>query len=176
MLYKTRIISLILSSILLFACDINNPTFDIKNLNGNEIIVLGHRGMSTNYNYPGNTFESISTALNIGADGAEIDVQVTKDSVLVIYHNKDLSSLTDCEGRINDFNWSELEGCKYTSKDGSNYPVITVDSLFNRIPDIHNYYFSLDLNITLKVVKINISISPRNDHLLIYSISEFNLF
>lgn len=147
MLCKTKVILLILSSILLFTCNTNNPTFDIQNLNGNDITVLGHRGMSTNYKYPGNTFESISTALNLGADGSEIDVQITKDSVLVIYHNKNLSSLTNFEGRVIDFNWSELESCKYTPKDGYIYPVITVDSLFSRIPEVQNYYFSFDLKL-----------------------------
>jgi len=144
---KLKRIILIVFSFLIVACNISNPTFDIQNLNENEITVLGHRGMSNNHKYPGNTFESISTALNLGADGSEIDVQVTKDSVLVIYHNKDLSSLTDSEGRVIDFNWSELEGCKYMSNDEFNYPVITVDYLFNRIPDVQNYYFSFDIKL-----------------------------
>ncbi|MCK4903057.1 MAG: hypothetical protein KAS35_00085 [Candidatus Marinimicrobia bacterium] len=130
--------------VLLIACNTSNLTFDIQNLNGNEIAVLGHRGMGKNHKYPGNTFESIFTALNLGANGSEMDVQVTKDSVLVIYHNKDLSSLTDCEGRVKDFNWSELDGCIYTTKDGCCYPVITVDELFSRIPEVQHYYFSFD--------------------------------
>jgi glycerophosphoryl diester phosphodiesterase len=133
--------------ILLVACNTNNPTFDIQNLNGNEIAVLGHRGMGKNHKYPGNTFESIYAALNLGADGSEIDVQVTKDNVLMIYHNKDLSSLTNCYGRVIDYNWSDLDGCAYKSDDGSSYPVITVDYLFSTIPDIHNHYFSFDLKL-----------------------------
>lgn len=137
----------ILFFILFVACNTSNPTFDIRNLNGNEITVLGHRGMSKNHKYPGNTFESICTALNLGANGAEIDVQVTKDSVLVIYHNKNLSSLTNCEGRVIDFNWSELDGCIYTSEDGSSYSVIAVDDLFSRISEVQRYYFSFDFKL-----------------------------
>ena len=130
--------------ILIVACNTSNPTFEIQNLNANKIDVLGHRGMGKNHKYPGNTFKSIFTALNTGANGSEIDVQVTKDSVLVIYHNKDLNSLTDCEGRVIDFKWSELDGCKYRAEDGSCYPVITVDNLFNKIPQVQRYYFSFD--------------------------------
>jgi glycerophosphoryl diester phosphodiesterase len=137
----------ILFLILLVSCNTSNPTFEIQNLNENKITVLGHRGMGKNHLYPGNTFESIYTALNLGADGSEIDVQVTKDSVLVIYHNKDLSSLTDFEGKIIDYNWPELNGCIYKSDDGSSYSVITVDELFNRIPNVQNYYFSFDLKL-----------------------------
>jgi len=133
--------------ILLVACNTVNPTFDIQNLNKNEITVLGHRGMGKNHNYPGNTFKSIYASLNLGANGSEIDVQVTKDSVLVIYHNKDLSSLTNFEGKVIDYNWTELNGCIYKSDDGSSYSVITVDELFKRIPNIQNFYFSFDLKL-----------------------------
>ena len=136
----------ILFLFLLFACNTSNPTFEIKNLN-NKISVLGHRGMGKNYKYPGNSFESIYTALNLGADGSEIDVQVTKDSVLVIYHNKDLSSLTDFKGKVINYNWAELNGCIYKSDDGSSYSVITVDDLFGRIPEVQNHYFSFDLKL-----------------------------
>ena len=137
-------IRLILFLVLLVACNTSNPSFEIQNLNANEIDVMGHRGMGKNHKYPGNTYKSIITALDLGANGSEIDVQVTKDSVLVIYHNKDLRSLTDCEGRIIDFCWSELNDCGYIGKDGSYYPIITVDNLFSKIPQVQRYYFSFD--------------------------------
>ena len=137
----------ILLLILLVACNTTNPTFEIQNLNKNKITILGHRGMGKNHKYPGNTFESIYTALNLGADGSEIDVQVTKDSVLIIYHNKDLSSLTNFEGKVIDHNWAEMNECIYKSDDGSSYSVITVDELFKRIPNVQNYYFSFDLKL-----------------------------
>ena len=147
MIYKMKIIIPILFSIILIACNTSNPTFEIQNLNGNEITILGHRGMGKNHTFPGNTFESIYTALNLGANGSEMDVQVTKDSILVVYHNKDLSSLTNFEGKVIDYNGTELNGCNYKSDDGSSYSVITVDELFRRIPNIHNFYFSFDLKL-----------------------------
>jgi len=133
--------------IILVACNTSNPTFDIQNLNDNKITVLGHRGMGKNHKYPSNTFESIYTALNLGADGSEIDVQVTKDSVLVIYHNNELSSLTNFKGKVIDYNWTELNGCIYKSDDDSRYSVITVDEVFKKIPNVQNYYFSFDLKL-----------------------------
>ena len=142
-----KIIIPILFSIILIACNTSNPTFDIQNLNGNEINVLGHRGMGKNHIFPGNTFESIHTALNLEANGSEIDIQVTKDSILVIYHNKYLNSLTNFEGKVIDHNWTELNGCNYKSDNGANYSVITVDELFTRIPNIQNFYFSFDLKL-----------------------------
>ena len=40
--------------------------------------------------FPINTFESINSALALGADGSEVDIQMTKDSVLVLFHNRKL--------------------------------------------------------------------------------------
>src|SRR5690606_17296815 len=54
-----------------------------------KVIILGHRGMGVEYYKPENTYESIIPALGIGADGCEIDIQMTKDSVLVLYHDPD---------------------------------------------------------------------------------------
>ncbi|MFC1784468.1 glycerophosphodiester phosphodiesterase [Candidatus Neomarinimicrobiota bacterium] len=137
-------IILILLVIILSSCGINEKTIEINNLNSNKIVVLGHRGMGKNYIHPGNTFESISTAIELGADGSEIDVQVTKDSILVIYHNKDLSSLTNYTGFISDYNWSDLDSCVYVTNNNKVYNVISVDELFNSIPEIQRYYFSID--------------------------------
>lgn len=100
--------------------------------------------MGKKYKYPGNSFESIEAVLKIGADGSEIDVQITKDSVLVVFHDKELSKKTNCQGMIRDYNWAEIDSCKYYSSLAQNIYVISVDSLFSRIPNIWNYYFSFD--------------------------------
>lgn len=105
---------------------------------------MGHRGMGKGSLYPGNSFESIEQVLKIGADGTEIDVQITKDSVLVIFHNEDLSTKTNCSGVLRDYDWAELDSCTYRSTVSQNIHLISVDDLFSRIPDIQNYYFSFD--------------------------------
>ena len=69
-------------------------TFNINNLNG-DILVMGHGGMGVSHAYPMNTFESIMHCINLGVDGTEIDVQMTKDGVLVAYHDKELSNKTN---------------------------------------------------------------------------------
>lgn len=100
--------------------------------------------MGKKYKYPGNSFESIETVLNIGADGSEIDVQITKDSVLVIFHDKELSKKTNCQGMVRDYHWTEIDSCTYHSSISESIYMITVDNLFSRIPNIQDYYFSFD--------------------------------
>lgn len=140
-------INLILSSLLFLSCNNGRAPYEVQNLNGNKISILGHRGMGANYKYPGNSFESIETALNLGVDGSEIDVQITKDSVLVIFHDKYLNKKTPFQGTIRDYDWAELERCTYRSRYPENIYIITVDSLFTRLPSVQDYTFSFDCRI-----------------------------
>ena len=70
----------------------------IENLNGGIIRVVGHAGLgfeSTLTPYPSNTLSSIRKAVEgFNADGVEVDVQLSKDSVPVLYHDNTLESLT----------------------------------------------------------------------------------
>jgi len=100
--------------------------------------------MGKRYKYPGNSFEAIEQVLRIGADGSEIDVQITRDSVLVIFHDKELSKKTNCRGMIRDYNWAEIDSCTYHSPMLEQIYIVSVDNLFSRILDIQNYYFSFD--------------------------------
>ncbi len=50
---------------------------------------IAHRGAHTSY--PENSLEAILAALGQGADAIEIDVHLTKDGVLVVHHDPELS-------------------------------------------------------------------------------------
>lgn len=47
-------------------------------------------------------------ALKQGANGIETDVQMTKDGILVLFHDEDMARLTGVEGKISDFTYEEL--------------------------------------------------------------------
>jgi len=89
--------------------------FTIENLNGNRITSLGHAGMGVGSIYPMNSFEGIMKCLTLGLDGTELDVQMTKDSVLVAFHSSDLADLTTLKGKVNSVSWSELKTANYIS-------------------------------------------------------------
>lgn len=57
-----------------------------------NISIFAHRGAS-GYALE-NTFKAFEKAKKMGADGIELDVQCTKDSVLVVFHDIDLFRLT----------------------------------------------------------------------------------
>lgn len=121
----------------------------------NEIIVLGHGGMGIGQTYPINTFESILKCLNSGTDGSEIDVQLTKDGVLVAFHGQDLSDNTNLSGAINDFNWSEIENAFYTDTPYLNYSILSLDQLFANIPNLNNYKFTFDCKLVTNNNPVN---------------------
>ncbi len=101
---------------LAFSCQ-KNDTTQIQNLNGGEVEVIGHQGsgLGTAHNaLPPNSLASIQRAINgLNADGVEVDVEMSVDGELFLYHDKMLESLTDCEGCITGMLAEDLERCKY---------------------------------------------------------------
>lgn len=119
----------------------------INNLNNNKIEIMGHAGMGFSSLYPINTAESILRCLNEDADGTEIDVQLTKDNVLVAFHNSTLDENTNFSGKIRDYTWNELKEACYTSTPQLNYKILKIRDLFDGIGDLENYTFTLDVKI-----------------------------
>ena len=117
--------------------------FNINNLNG-DILVMGHGGMGVSHAYPMNTFESILYCINLGVDGTEIDVQMTKDGVLVAYHDKELSNKTNKCGLVNDFYWNNLQSAYYTSVPYLNYSILSLEQLFSNIDNLYEHKFIFD--------------------------------
>lgn len=70
-------------------------------------LIIAHRGARREA--PENTLPAFERAIELGADGIELDVLLTKDNVPVVTHNDDLSILTDRRDFIHDLNFSELE-------------------------------------------------------------------
>ncbi|MEL6256008.1 MAG: glycerophosphodiester phosphodiesterase family protein [Bacteroidota bacterium] len=69
--------------------------------------IVAHRGASAIA--PENTFPAIEKAVEIGVDGIEIDVHMTKDGQIVLIHDSDVSRTTDGVGEIKDLTMQELE-------------------------------------------------------------------
>jgi glycerophosphoryl diester phosphodiesterase len=41
-------------------------------------------------------------------DGVEVDCLITKDKVIVLFHDEDMERLTGVKGAIKDFTWEEV--------------------------------------------------------------------
>ena len=67
---------------------------------------IGHRGLRGVKLE--NTIESIIEAVNCGMDMVEIDVQVTKDDKVVVFHDYDLKRLFGYKEKIKDINYIDI--------------------------------------------------------------------
>lgn len=63
-----------------------------------DLLLIAHRGASAEY--PENTIVAFQRALTLGVAGLELDVQVTRDGVPVVFHDATLHRLAGRPGRI----------------------------------------------------------------------------
>lgn len=77
--------------------------------------VLGHRGMPDPAAHAENTVAAAVAALDAGADGVEVDVQLTADEVAVCFHDDDLARVLGAPGLVRDRTWAQLQALRTTS-------------------------------------------------------------
>ena len=69
--------------------------------------VIAHRGASGYA--PENTMEAFLLAIEQGADGIELDVQLSRDGIPVVIHDETIDRVTDRTGYVKDYTLQELK-------------------------------------------------------------------
>ncbi|MCQ2484239.1 MAG: glycerophosphodiester phosphodiesterase [Clostridia bacterium] len=92
---------------------------------------IAHRGFSGKY--PENTMLAFRKAVEIGADGIELDVQYTKDRQLVIIHDESVDRTCDGKGLVADMTLEELRKLDASAGFRGIYGI-------NRIPTLREYF------------------------------------
>lgn len=82
---------------------LNNPYL-------NEVLVVAHRGDWRNF--PENSIEAIESAIEMGVDIVEIDIQRTKDGHLILMHDRTLDRTTTGKGRVEDWTLDSIKTLK----------------------------------------------------------------
>ena len=93
-----------------------------------SILNIGHRGAKGHI--AENTIASIHKAIELGADGIEIDVFQCKSGEIVLFHDKTLEKLTNGDGNIEDKNLEELRKLKVLN---SSYSIPTLEEVLKSI-------------------------------------------
>lgn len=70
-------------------------------------LIWAHRGASGTA--PENTLEAFSQAAEMGADGVELDIQLTKDGEIVVCHDERIDRTSNGKGAIRDYTLAELK-------------------------------------------------------------------
>lgn len=104
---------------------------EIKEKAGNHTMkIFAHRGFSGEY--PENTMLAFKKAWEVGCDGIELDVQLTKDDVIVIMHDETIDRTTNGSGNLRDYTYEQLCGFNCSGKFDKKYG-------FQKIPTLQEY-------------------------------------
>lgn len=99
-----------------------------------------HRGGSYHPEIEGleNTMAAFRHAVELGYTHLETDVHVTRDGVLLAFHDEALDRVTDQRGRIADLSYDEVRAARV----GGHHEVPTLAELLEAFPDVT---FNIDL-------------------------------
>ncbi|PGT82250.1 MULTISPECIES: glycerophosphodiester phosphodiesterase [Bacillaceae] len=73
----------------------------------NNVEIFAHRGLSGFY--PENTMAAFKAAVEVGAHGIELDVQMSKEGELVVIHDEKLERTTNGVGYVKDLTLNQLK-------------------------------------------------------------------
>ncbi|HFQ5049309.1 TPA: glycerophosphoryl diester phosphodiesterase [Vibrio vulnificus] len=110
-------------------------------------MIVGHRGVAGSY--PENTRVSVQAAIDLDLSWVEIDVQPTKDNVLVVCHDHTIDRCSNGKGRVDAYSLKELQAFDFGGwfdEAFAGEPIMTLESLLNLAAE-----YDLGLNIEVKV-------------------------
>ncbi len=84
------------------------------------MLKIGHRGAAGLA--PENTVAAMKKAMELGVDGFEFDIRLSKDGIPVVIHDETLERTTNGKGRVRDFNLAELQ--KFDAGNGEKIPTL----------------------------------------------------
>ena len=106
----------------------------------NPVTIIAHAGngldMPSNP-FPDNSTDAVAFSINQGADGVEVDIQLSKDGKWILFHDDFLDGKTNLTGCINDYTAEELKSASL-----SLYPSQHIHALEEISVDAH--YLILD--------------------------------
>ena len=114
-----------------YATRVEKILAEINDPNSKYIAVISHRGDWRNY--PENSIPAIESIIRMGVDMMELDVKMTKDSVLVLMHDKTINRMTNGKGKVSDITYDSL--MTFRMRRAHN---VTTDSL--RVPTLRQAF------------------------------------
>ena len=131
---KLQIVSLLALAVLSIGCtsakkETNAARIirEIENPKSNYVVVISHRGDWRNF--PENSVDAIESVIRMGVDIMELDLKLTKDSVLVLMHDKTIDRTTTGKGKVSDFTLDSLMTFERKSMHGVRIPGTRVTTL-----------------------------------------------
>lgn len=121
---------------------------------------LAHRGSRTLW--PENTHHAFDGAVDLGYRYIETDVRVTRDDVVVVFHDETLERLTNGVGAVSDWDWDDLkhlDAAYNFSPDGESFPLRGTGIRIPRLDETLLTYPDVNFNIDLKAKRSEWSVA-----------------
>jgi glycerophosphoryl diester phosphodiesterase len=128
--------------------------FQYSPTGGRNFTVIAHRGASAYY--PENTLSSFAGAIEMDADMVELDVQLTKDGEVVVFHDEKIERCTDGRGRVAGHTLQELKRLDAGSWFSSRFTGEKIPTLIE-VLDFCKNKIAVNIEIKTEAVKDDIS-------------------
>lgn len=142
--------------------------------------IIGHRGGVAGY--PENTLAAFEKAVELGTDGVEFDVQLTKDGEVVVIHDEFIDRTMNGSGLVKDHTFSELRDMsvgEFFSSDFKDQKIPTLKEVLEIVKDLEIINIELKNqlpypNLEEKVLKLVDEFEIR-DKVIISSFNHYSL-
>lgn len=71
-------------------------------------LLFAHRGVHNNLDVPENSIKAFKLALKNNLN-IELDIQLSKDNILVVFHDENLKRMTNVDKKLNELTYSEIK-------------------------------------------------------------------
>ena len=116
-------------------------------------LIIAHRGDSTNA--PENTIPAFKNAISLGADGVELDVRLTKDHELVVFHDHRLGRTAPGGKPVNQYTQAEireLDVGSWFASEFKNERIPTLDEVFESLPK--DFLINVEMKAIMKGMRL----------------------
>ena len=112
-------------------------------------LIIAHRGDVSNA--PENTLSAFRSAYELGADGIELDVRLTRDEHLVVFHDRCLDRTSNGTGPVDHATLEEMRSLDVGSWYSHRFRgegVLTLDEVFELLPP--DYLINVEMKAVIK--------------------------
>ena len=110
----------------------------------------GHRSVA-----PENTLSAFQGALAAGADGIELDVRLTRDGQLVVFHDRRLDRTSNGHGLVDHYTLAHIRSLdvgSWFSHQFKGEAAPTLDQVFEALP--HDYLINVEMKVIIRRMKM----------------------
>ena len=115
-------------------------------------LLFAHRGGAALA--PENTLPAFLNGVRLGADALELDVRLTADDQVVVFHDETLERTTNGNGKVRDHTLDELKqldaGYNFTSDGGTSYPFRDQGVTISTLAEVYAEFPAQLINIDIK--------------------------